>query len=79
MTKNDFNNKIITDSVHGSIGISALEQEIINTQTFQRLKKIKHLGLASFVFPAAEHTRFTHSIGVLHIMSKMIERLCEEG
>ena len=73
----DFNAKIITDNVHGSIGLSKLEQEIINTRTFQRLKKIKHLGLACLVFPAAEHTRFTHSIGVLHVMSLMIIRLKE--
>ncbi|MDH3890553.1 MAG: HD domain-containing protein [candidate division Zixibacteria bacterium] len=71
----DFNAKTICDSVHGSIGISELEQRIINTRTFQRLKKIKQLGLASLVFPGAEHSRFAHSIGAMHIMSRMVDGL----
>jgi len=75
----NFHYKVICDNVHGSIGISALEQNIINTRTFQRLKKIKQLGLASLVFPGAEHSRFAHSIGVMHLMSKMVDRLREEG
>jgi HD superfamily phosphohydrolase len=38
-----------------------------------------HLGLASLVFPGAEHSRFAHSIGVMHVMTQMIDRLKEEG
>ncbi len=75
----DFRHKVICDNVHGSIGISKLEQQIINTRTFQRLKKIKQLGLASFVFPGAEHSRFAHSIGAMHLMSEMVDRLSDEG
>lgn len=71
----DFNTKTICDNVHGSIGISKLEQDIINTRTFQRLKKIKQLGLASLVFPGAEHSRFAHSIGAMHVMSRMLDGL----
>ena len=74
----NFHHKVICDNIHGSIGISELEQNIINTRTFQRLKKIKQLGLASLVFPGAEHSRFAHSIGVMHLMSKMVDRLREE-
>lgn len=75
----NFHHKVICDNIHGSIGISELEQNIINTRTFQRLKKIKQLGLASLVFPGAEHSRFAHSIGVMHLMSKMVDRLREEN
>jgi uncharacterized protein len=73
----NFDEKVLSDSTHRSIGISKLEQNIINTRTFQRLKKIKHLGLASLVFPAAEHSRFVHSIGVMHVMSQMVDKLIE--
>lgn len=74
-----FDEKVMCDNVHGSIGISKLEQDIINTRTFQRLKKIKQLGLASLVFPSAEHSRFAHSIGAMYIMSRMVNRLKAEG
>jgi HD superfamily phosphohydrolase len=79
MPRIDFNEKIVCDNVHGSIGISKLEQKLINTLTFRRLKKINHLGLADLVFPGAEHSRFAHSIGVMHLMSLMIDRLKSEG
>jgi len=75
MPEDDFGAKVICDNVHGSIGISRLEQAIINTRTFQRLKKIKQLGLASYVFPGAEHSRFAHSIGAMHVMSLMVDQL----
>ena len=74
----NFSKKIICDNIHGPIGISELEQKIINTRTFQRLKKIKQLGLVSLVFPGAEHSRFSHSIGVMHIMSRMVDQLRKE-
>ena len=74
----DFNSKVICDNIHGSIGVSKLELKIINTRTFQRLKKIKQLGLASFVFPGAEHSRFAHSIGAMHLMSQMVDKLKAE-
>lgn len=61
----------IHDNVHGSIGLSKAEYRIVNTLAFQRLRKIKQLGLASLVFPGADHTRFSHSLGVLNIMGKM--------
>ncbi len=79
MTGIKFDAKTICDNVHGSIGISELEQRIINTRTFQRLKKIKQLGLASLVFPGAEHSRFAHSIGAMHVMSRMVDGLREAG
>lgn len=65
--------KIITDPVHGDIGLSRLEVDLINTQSFQRLRRLKQLGLATLVYPSASHSRFSHSLGVFHIMSRAID------
>ncbi len=73
--KEDFRHKIIIDPVHGDIGLSKLETELIDTATFQRLRRIKQLGLAYMVYPSARHSRFEHSIGVMHIMSRILESL----
>ena len=63
--ENDYRYKIIIDPVHGDIGLSELETKIINTPTFQRLRRLKQLGLASMVYPNASYSRFTHSLGDL--------------
>jgi len=71
--------KWIYDNVHGYIGITKIEREIIDTKIFQRLRRITHLGLASFVYPGATQTRFAHSIGALFVMQKMCENLIPQG
>ena len=71
--------KWIYDNVHGYIGITPIEREIIDTKIFQRLRRITHLGLASFVYPGATQTRFAHSIGALFVMQKMCETLIPQG
>jgi HD superfamily phosphohydrolase len=83
--ENDYRHKIIIDPVHGDIGLSELETKIIDTHTFQRLRKLKQLGLASMVYPNASYSRFAHSLGTFHIMSRIINLLharekisCEE-
>lgn len=55
------------DPVHGFIEVSALERELIDSEPFQRLRNIKKLALPHLVFHGAEHTRFGHSIGVMHM------------
>ena len=71
----EFRQKIIIDPVHGDIGLSKLETELIDTPTFQRLRRIKQLGLAYIVYPNARHSRFEHSLGVMHIMTRILESL----
>src|SRR5215212_8112325 len=50
---------------------------LIDAPEFQRLRRIKQLGLALFTYQGAEHSRFTHSLGVLHLMTRVLNRLGE--
>lgn len=67
--------KRISCPVHGSICLTEIEKCIIDTCAFQRLRNVQHLGLASYVFPSANYTRFAHSIGVCHTVSSLIDSL----
>ncbi|MGI6383229.1 MAG: HD domain-containing protein [Tissierellaceae bacterium] len=58
------------DPVHGFIEVRPLEKKIIDTEAFQRLRNIKQLAMTYLVFHGAEHTRFGHSIGVMHLASR---------
>jgi len=71
--QDQYRHKIIIDPVHGDIGLSELETKLINTPTFQRLRKLKQLGFASMVYPNASYSRFAHSLGVLHVTSRVID------
>ena len=61
----------VLDNVHGFIPYTAAEKKIIDTQLFKRLQSIKQLSVVNWVFPGSEHTRFIHSLGVMHIADKM--------
>ena len=65
----------IYDAVYGYIELEDVEFNLVNSPLFQRLHWIKQLGPLSIVFPSASHSRFSHSIGVFHIVKKMIEQL----
>ena len=65
----------INDNVHGRVEVTSLERAIINTPTFRRLSNISQLGFAYWVFPGARHSRASHSIGTLHVMSKLCQQL----
>ena len=49
--------------------------QLIDTPEFQRLRRIKQLGLGLYTYQGAEHSRFTHSLGALHLMTRILERL----
>ena len=68
---------IIRDPVHGDIRIPQRFMDIIDTNAFQRLRRIKQLATADYVFPDAGHTRFSHSVGTFYVMQLMLERFKE--
>ena len=67
--------KSIRDSINGNIPITELEKEILDYPQFQRLRRIKQLGFTSLIYPGANHSRFEHSIGTMHLASKLAVEL----
>ncbi len=65
----------IRDPIHGFIALSEKEVNLINTKAFQRLRRIRQLAMAFLVYPGTLHTRFDHSIGVMHIAGRICDRL----
>jgi HD superfamily phosphohydrolase len=72
--------KIINDPVYGFISIrSELIYDIIQHPYFQRLRYIKQLGLSNLVYPGAQHTRFHHALGAMHLMGRALGTLRAKG
>ena len=72
--------KIINDPVHGFITITfELVYDVIQHPYFQRLRRIKQLGLSHLVYPGANHTRFHHALGAMHLMTNAIAVLRSKG
>jgi HD superfamily phosphohydrolase len=72
--------KIINDPVLGFITIpNELIYELVQHPLFQRLTRIKQLGLASVVYPGAQHTRFQHSLGAMHLVGEAVKQLRLKG
>ena len=73
--------KIIRDPVHDIIAfrlddpVEALLFSLVNTAEFQRLRRIRQLGLATLAYPGADHSRYSHSLGVLETARRMLDRL----
>ncbi|MFC2126271.1 HD domain-containing protein [Bacteroidota bacterium] len=72
--------KIINDPVYGFISIpDGLVFEIIEHPFVQRLRRIKQLGMTDLVYPGANHTRFHHALGAMHLMSEALNTLRGKG
>ena len=71
--------KAVADPVHGTILLTPLEAAIISTRAFQRLRGVKQLGLAHMVFPGADYSRFSHSLGVCHVTGRILSALQEQA
>ncbi|WP_048076323.1 HD domain-containing protein, partial [Halorubrum sp. AJ67] len=67
--------KAIKDSVHGHVRLGDVAAELVDTPAFQRLRHIKQLSTVRLVYPAANHTRFEHSLGVYHLAGRAVEGL----
>src|SRR5258706_12558763 len=75
--------RIYRDPVHNIIRLRTetdegrLMMRLIDTPEFQRLRRIKQLGLGLYTYQGAEHSRFTHSLGAFHLMTRELDRLSE--
>jgi HD superfamily phosphohydrolase len=73
--------RIYRDSVHNIVRVDTADQigsliaRLVDTAEFQRLRRIRQLGLAHFAYQAAEHSRFTHSLGAYHLATRILDRL----
>lgn len=65
----------IRDNQHGTIAISAFEDRLIASPLLQRLRYIRQLGFFHLVFPGAQHSRFEHSLGVMHLAGECFVKL----
>ncbi len=72
--------KIVNDPVYGFINFPAsIVFDIVEHPWFQRLRRIKQLGLTDLVYPGARHTRFHHALGATHLMTMALEVLSSKG
>lgn len=80
MPANTNKRKIINDPVHGFIIIPTdFIFDLLEHPYIQRLRQIKQLGLTSFVYPGATHSRFQHALGAVHLMGQAIDSLRQKG
>lgn len=66
------------DVIHGFIEVSEHELAVINSEPFQRLRNIKQLAMTYYVYPGAEHTRFEHSLGVMHLVTRAFQSAIQD-
>jgi HD superfamily phosphohydrolase len=69
---------ILRDPIHGLMAFEGARERVLSallpTREVQRLRRVRQLGLASLVFPGAEHSRFAHALGAAHVMSRLLDR-----
>jgi HD superfamily phosphohydrolase len=70
---------ILRDAVHGLVSFETPVEQIVcklvDTREVQRLRRVKMLGVTSFAFPGAEHSRFAHAVGAAHVMTQYLARM----
>ncbi len=71
---------VFRDPIHGNISVTdPTVFALIQSPEFQRLRRIRQLGTSFISYPGAEHTRFAHSLGVYHLMNRVLKHLREHG
>ncbi|MDX1631661.1 MAG: HD domain-containing protein [Thermoanaerobaculia bacterium] len=65
----------LRDPIHGFIRADPLEAALVNSRAVQRLRGIKQLGMTFLVFPGAEHSRFGHALGTMHLAGRVYDAL----
>jgi hypothetical protein len=67
--------KYVRDPVHGYIGMTDIEKRVIDTLPLQRLRGIKQLSVTHITYPGADHSRFSHVLGTMHLAGQIAENL----
>lgn len=67
--------KYISDAVHGTVPLTAVEVAVVGSKSFQRLRNVRQLGLAHYVYPGADYSRFAHSIGACSLAGRILTAL----
>ena len=65
--------------VHGFIEVNDWERSVIDHPAFQRLRRIRQLGWTDYVYPGSTHTRFEHSLGVMHVVTRMYNAISQRS
>jgi len=71
--------KQIHDTIWGTISLRPLEVPILDSPLLQRLRQLRQLGVAHWVYPGADHSRFEHSLGVLHQAQQLVFAINRAG
>jgi HD superfamily phosphohydrolase len=71
--------KVITDPIHGDVYLNRLEQAIVDSPPFQRLRRVRQLGTTHLVYPGATHTRFAHALGALRVAQDLLDVALNQG
>jgi uncharacterized protein len=69
----------IRDPIHGTLAVTPREIRVVDHPVFQRLRNIKQLGFADLSFPGATHTRYSHSLGAMHVATRLFDQLFERS
>jgi HD superfamily phosphohydrolase len=65
--------KVVTDPVHGDVFVNVLEAKLLDSPPMQRLRRVRQLGTTHLVYPAATHSRFSHSLGALRAAQDLLD------
>ena len=67
--------KYVRDPVHGYIGMTDVEKQVMDTLPLQRLRGVKQLSVTYLTYPGADHSRFSHVLGTMHLAGQIAENL----
>lgn len=69
----------IRDPIHGTLSVSEEEKAVVDSRFYQRLRHVRQLGFGELAFPGATHTRHAHSLGAMHVSSRLFDAVAERG
>ena len=69
----------VRDPIHGTITVSDEEKAVIDSRFYQRLRHVRQLGFGDLAFPGATHTRHAHSLGAMHVASRLFDAVAQRA